>query len=654
MPPNSKSSLGESSKKSKLNLKITQDDQRLTIDLLDRTVNQDQRIAEPLTDSIVIEPPFRNESLGCKTKRSKKTFSRNNCLNIFEKKRSSSPEPDTYKHLKEIIIQANDSWSHFFLPLIHLGNIDPNRERVTRLMENFKHARNLISTRLPSPSGIVQPSASQLSNSESHDLRLFSAFDEKNSSSSSGSHSEKSKFNKLDALKTEIDKTINEISTFKNEVLYNEPNKLVQTSEIGINTEISMSNAVFKIKYEDEEDEDDNTRKSSIIKETEKTNYKSLMDTMPLIESPSDTNSYNKANRSNLPALTLLKNLTKKYNLSSMNESDLSSPGTSRKNSKFHYNPKVSHLESDSLDDYRLRQNTDYLLDDNNIFKKIFSRNLEKDKRMSYINLEPIKKNIDSSSNLSSSSNEVYQTKRTSKILRKKDFGLYEERKRHSLKKLPVHDFGTTTSKRHSSEYKLKMIPLQKSVEQTKFHCCCCKCSCMNVPVYKTITTTTTTKIPASSLKAESTSDASAKSSDSSAKTSQNLNSYYFKSTKNHRKKNEFGLLSQESNRNMDKKSFDFRYFMLDSLEEREKSDKEDEFNFIKNLINENESNGDADFHNMQTNIQCLLDSLHRPHSAFQYSHDKANYVTNSNEFNSKTRKNHQNQIVFFFKLNIK
>lgn len=642
MPPSSKSNLGESSKKSKLNLKITQDDHRLTIDLVDKTANQDQS-SEPLSDSILIESPFQTESLGLVNIRPKKK-SKNNCLNIFEKRQTPKPYSDSYKNLKEIITQANESWSHFFLPLIHFGNIDPNREKVNQLLENFKQKQNLIST---PRNETVQLSASQISNVDSNDIRLLSSFEEKNSSSSSASHSVRSKFNKLDALKTEIDKTINEINTFKNEVLYNEsvkPNQ-VQTTEIGINTEISMSNAVFKIKYEDEEDEDE-IIKNQTRKDIDKTNYSHA--DMPFIESPSDTNSYNKPKRNDLPALTLIKNLNKKYNLNSINDSDLSSTGTSIKNSITQPKSKISYLESDSLDNYKLKHNKNYALDDNNIFKKIFSRNLEKDDHgPSYINLEPLRKRLDSSSGLSSSNSEIHEPKRVSKTFKKRDSWLNEERKRHSLKKLPVYDFGPSASKRNSSEYKLNMAPLKKSLEQTKFHCCCCKCSCKDIPVYKTIITTTTTKIPISPNIAESSTDESVKSSDKSTGKSQNLASYYFKSINNQRKKNEFGLSSQVGDHDVNKKKFDNKYFMLDSLEERGNGVQDDEYLIYKNLINNTESTSDEDFDRIQTNIQYILDSLHRPHSAFQCNQDRINNASNFNEF--ETSKNQQNNMVIFY-----
>lgn len=648
MPPNSKSNLGESFKKSKLNLKITQDDQRLTIDLVDRTANQG-RMLEPLSDSILIEPSFPVESVGSVTIKPKKKFSKISCLNMFEKRGAPKPQSDGYKHLRDIINQANESWSHFFLPLIHFGNIDPNREKVNKLMENFKLQRNSFSTQTATRTEKVQSRASQISNSDSHDIRLLSSFEEKNSSSSSASHSVRSKFNKLDALKTEIDKTINEINTFKNEVLHNESVKSVQTTEVGINTEISMSNAVFKIKYEDEEDEEELT-KNAAPKYTDQTNCSKM--NMPFIESPSDSNSYNKVKRNDLPALTLIKSLNKKYNLNLINDSDLSSTSTSRKNSSIQ--PKISHLESDSFDDYNLKYNKNFGLDDNNIFKKIFSRNLEKDEhRPSYINLEPIRQKMDSSSGLSSSNSEVYEPKRASKTFRKRDSWLNEERKRHSLKKLPVYDFGPSASKRNSSECKLKVIPLKKSVEQTKFHCCCCKCSCKDIPVYKTITTTTTTKIPISSCLAESSTDESAKSSDKSTTKSQNL--YYFKSFKNQQKKNEFGLLSQMTNHDVDKKKHGYKYFMLDSLEERQNVDVDDAFDIYKNFISDTESTSDEGFDRIQSNIQYILDSLHRPHSAFQYNQDRTYYQTNLNELDFKTCKNQQSQmVIFYFFFNLK
>ncbi|RNA26942.1 hypothetical protein BpHYR1_024247 [Brachionus plicatilis] len=526
MPPDSKSALGHSSKKStKPSLKITQDEQRLTIDLVGREVERPQKHA----------PKTR-------------------CLAMFEKRRPPSPASHGFKHLKEIISQANDSWSHFFLPLIHLGNLDPNRE-------------------------------------------------------------------KLDALRTEIDRTMNEISTFKNKVLQTDSLKLVRTTEVGINTDISMSNAVFKIKYEDEEDEP---------RESDVPNYGHMA--VPLIESPSDTNSYH------LPALTLVKNFNKKYNMSSVNESDVSSPDPRRNNSTIQ--PKTSHFESDSLD--KSRHNQDCICDDGNIFRKIFSRNFDREQRVPYVNLEPIKKKLDSSSSLASSSSDAHDTRRASKILKKRESWLNEERKRHSLKKLPVHDFGP--SKRDSSEYKLKMIPLQKCVEQTRFHCCCCKCTCADVPVYKTVTTTTTTKIPASSLQVESSSsDTLARSSDQ--KKNQHLNSYYFKSTRNHRKKNEFGLLSQAKNASVDRSGFDCKQIMPDSLEERGKGGREDEFKFFKDLIDDTESNSDGDFQRIQNNIKFILDSLHRPHSAFQCAEDRTHMAPNLKESNFGANINHQDSL---------
>ncbi|CAF0803189.1 unnamed protein product [Brachionus calyciflorus] len=644
MSPDTKKNLGEGVKNKKKS-KIAQD--KLNIDF--------KKIPNGSLDIHSIdlaEPsvPTRTDSL-TRHKSHKKSIRSGNCLNLFDtKSRSHSPEsipdPDSYKNLKAIISEANDNWAHFFLPLIHLANIDPTREKVNLLLENFKHLKN---SNQKSQTKIT-PSQSQLSISDSHLNKLSSpskSFSEKNSSSSSSSDQSNDKFNKLDALKNEIDKTINEISNFKNEVLLLESPKTVQMSEIGVNTDISMSNAVFKIKYEDEEEDDLEEMDDTLKNETLKLNQ-------PLIESPSESNSLRTNNNYEPPALTLLKNLNKKYNflnISSVNESDISSPGPSRKlNSKKFYRLN-NQVESDSLDDYKykskLNETSDYILDEDNIFKKIFTRNL--DQKSAYVNLEPLKKKVvNSSSTLSStSSSDSYINKRNSKIYTKKRESLLiseEAKKRNSLKKLPVFDFGA--QKRNSNEYKLKIIPLKRTItsEQSKFHCCCCKCTCLEAPVYQTVTTTTTTtKIPVSVLKSSENSDSSK--SDTSKK-SDELNSYYFKSTRNHQKKNEFGYLSRDllgkksSGINNNKKN-EFN-FMLDSLEEEvqkpvksgRRSTSDNEFNFIKNIIEEEKSADDSnetDINLVSNDIQFILDSLHRPHSSLQFvNEEKMNQTFNT------------------------
>lgn len=666
MPPDSKSDLGEarkrSHKKSKPNLKITHDDHRLTINLVDKAQNQKRNDSQLfLNDSfnqpLLLEPPLRVDSL----QRRKKSKKSKNCLNIFDnKQRSPSPEitPESYKHLKEIISEANDSWSYLFLPIIHLANIDPTRLKTNKLIENFNNFKKQFEKSIEVDE---KPKRAQISVSDSnlnnvkYDLKTLT-YDEKHSSSSSGSCSEK--VNKLDALKNEIDKTINEINTFKNEIINHESR--VQTVDIGINTDISMSNAVFKIKYEDEEDEEfDDTTKNSNTNKSDKMNYSGE----PFVESPSETNSA-RTKHIDLPALTLIKNLNKKYNISSVNETDFSSPGLSRKNSKTIYKPKITQFESDSLDDHRSKINSskEYFLDDDNIFKKIFSRNLEQ--KANYINLEPIKKKDLSSSSITSSSSDSYR--RTSKVFRKRESLLINEEsktKRHSLKKLPVVDFA---ARRLSNEYKLKILPLKRSVtiEPTRFHCCCCKCSCTEAPVYQTVTTTTMAKMPTSVAKINENSDTSCTSidSDKTPKSDDKLNSYYFKSTKNHRKKNEFGLLSHDKDDNKDEiKRLDFNSFLDDLEKEKKNFDTDNDFDFIKNLLQSNEDNDEKlngvlheesedDFSLVTSKFQYILDSLHRPHSAFQFNDDRLvnNYSLNTtlNEFDFNTSKSYRNQLV--------
>lgn len=302
---------------------------------------------------------------------------------------------------------------------------------------------------------------------------------EKHSSSSSGSSTNtetcsnpnKTHAIKLDALKHEIDKTMNEISTFKSSVLDFKQTESV-TIETGVNTDISMSNAVFKIKYDDEEDDES---KSTLTNSNSQKiqNFDSIKRDFlaePLIESPSETQTSTVTpTNTNIPALTFVK----KIKSSKTVEISTPSPKTSKRNHasnkmKFNFQHDYlrncdSHEDADpNINDYEYLNDDTEDEDNNNIFKRIFTRSLSSrnvpSKKFEYAMNTKVYDSISSSGLSSSSSCDSFYYKdsknfnnRRSTLLRKKIINT--DSKRHSFKglrnlsKLPVFDFGTVLNK---------------------------------------------------------------------------------------------------------------------------------------------------------------------------------------------------------------
>ena len=460
----------------KLPLRITQDENRLTINLAapsdekknTRTLEEAQRLLAKRRAQIKKREDEERKPLMVHEQKKpdrKKTQSNENLINIIkenvqprnalpadiflgpimrfgdyrpeylikrEKKPVKSTEPKK-KHkssngtsnLKEIISDAGDDWSHLFMPAIQLAKIDqPDRTRTNRLIDTFRLVSKSYRTR---KSASVEPekprrqptvSSATTINSDTGGQPRASFADiikilKSSSSSASGSHSEHSHL-KLDALKNEIDKTMKEISSFKNEVNTRIQNQTLNTTyeedimrilnseqerlnartksatiDTAVNTDISMSNAVFTIKYEDEdEDEDEDEEGSQDRPKTDSSSSSTCLkaEDAPIIETPSDTLTRNTENPLKrdpqvVPALTLLERVS------------------------------PSNTITETTEDTN-RTGKDQIVDDENpedVFTRIFTRPNERAEPVSFVKLKSHKQLGDNSASSFGSTTQLPQ-----------------------------------------------------------------------------------------------------------------------------------------------------------------------------------------------------------------------------------------------------
>jgi len=308
-------------KKFKLPLKIIHDDQRLTINLIENQIeNEHTENSDKNTSShneikqVNIYPynksTFTNVSTKIENEESKqlckKTWQTSNLFNFFRKNSNSiscghQNNSNRYSNIVSIIKETFEEKNSelgdvFVMPLLKLSdyrsdyvdnklglsspvkvNVDSKKKN-----EETKQGRS----QAPNPplrSDSISASFSHKDNFKTSLNDIIRLVKKRNSSVSASGSGGSGQTNKLDALKNEIDKTMNEINKFKRKVKIQKASKFMVN--MGVNTDISMCNAHFKVNYDDSsscsnEEEDFSSFSSNPIKNSYLTCFKPSLRTV--------------------------------------------------------------------------------------------------------------------------------------------------------------------------------------------------------------------------------------------------------------------------------------------------------------------------------------------------------------------------------------